>query len=76
MSRTITVAAVTAVLALAAVGTASAAPSVPEDSVGPALTFNLKMEHKKPTKPTSRRFRITNVRANANGLGASMMWRL
>jgi hypothetical protein len=74
MSHTIrtSVAAATAVAALAAVGTAFSAPppKVVEGSAGPGFTSDLKAEQKKLTKPTSRIFRITNVRANASGLGA------
>jgi hypothetical protein len=71
MSRSIrtTVAAITAVAALAAAGTASAAPQVGQDPVGPAPTIDLKIDAKKAPKPRPRIFRITNVRANANGLG-------
>ena len=69
MSRTIrtSVAAAAAVAALAAVGTAAGAPppNVVEDSVGAGFTINLKTEHKKPPKPATRVFRITNIRANA-----------
>jgi hypothetical protein len=72
MSHTIrtSVAAATAVAALAAVGTAFSAPPPKVVEGGPGFTIDLKTEQKKPTKPTSRIFRITNVRANASGLSA------
>jgi hypothetical protein len=74
MSRTIrTFAAAAAVAAaLAAAGTASGAPppGPAEGSVGPGVTSNLTMEHKKAKRPTHRVFRITNVRANASAVSA------
>jgi hypothetical protein len=72
MSHTIRtyVAAATAVVALGAVGSALSAPPPKVVGGGPGFTIDLKTEQKKPTKPTTRIFRITNVRANAAGLGA------
>jgi hypothetical protein len=67
-----TVAVVTAVAALAAAGTASAAPKVAEDPLAPAFAINVQLEAKRAPKPSQRRVRFTNIRANASGLGTAM----